>query len=249
LDARIEDTDEQPFGTLDWRDLARNKRKAAILCGTPSVRGNLAWYRDRFAAKGWPVLTCEPDIHRWLPEARFIPRFIQQDALNRRPCLRSESPMAVVYPGKRDAHEGGAMMRETAARLKESSPDVMFGRYQDMPWQDVIEMKSRAHIGIDRIAVGTGAFGVDSLENSALGLINVVYCDPYTKALLAETIETSDCPWETPATAGALLSVLERYAANPDERAARMRQTRDWFTTHWKEEDMAPRLAKVLESL
>ncbi|MEW5874826.1 MAG: glycosyltransferase [Candidatus Zixiibacteriota bacterium] len=248
-DMRIEDTDEQPYGTLAWNELARGKEKAAILFGTPSVRNNLTWYRDRIAAKGWPLLTCEPDLHRWLPESRIIPRLLASWEQRYPVGQRAAAPMAVVYSGKREAHEGGVMMREVAARLKETHPDVMFGRYQDMPWRDVIAMKSRAHIGIDRISVGTGSFGIDSLENSALGLINIVHCDPYASALLLDSIGAADCPWEMPSTPDGLLAALRRFASDPEERTERMQETREWFAAHCKESDLARRVASVLESL
>jgi len=248
-DMRLEDTDEQPYGTLAWSEIAKGKQKAAILFGTPSVRSNLTWYRDRIAAKGWPLLTCEPDLHRWLPESRFIPRLLASSEQRYPVGQRAAAPMAVVYSGKRDAHEGGAMMREAAARLKETHPDVMFGRYQDMSWDDVIAMKSRAHIGVDRISVGTGSFGLDSLENSALGLINIVFCDPYTRALVMETTGADSCPWEMPASSGELLAAFRRFAGDPAGRARRMEETRTWFAAHWKESDLARRVALVLESL
>lgn len=247
-DVRVEDTDEQPFGTLDWAEHAKGKMKAAILWGTPSVRANLIWYRDRAASKGWPILTCEPDIHRWLPEAHYLPRVIppiNDAAVKPRP----DSPMAIVYPGGLEAHEGAWIIRETAAALKESHPDVMFGRCQDMTPAQVFEMKAKAHIGIDRIAVGTGSFSIESLENSALGLINIVWADPYAITLIARTIGAGTCPWERIATPARLLEVLRHYAADPSLRRAKMQETRQWFEKYWNAQRMAQVMADVLERL
>ena len=115
-----------------------------------------------------------------------------------------------------------------------------------MPYGEVLAMKGSAQIAIDRIAVGTGSFGMDSLENSALGLVNIVYCDPYTRALLAETLGTDELPWESPATTKALIDVLSTYMDNSGHLAEQMQNTQKWFETYWNEGRIVQRVTDAL---
>ena len=248
-DAKLCDTDEQDYGTIHWPDVVGKKKRAALLFGTASVRANLTWYRERFASKGWPILTCESDIHRWLPEAHYMPRLLSRDGLSIDQVQRRAQTIAIIHPGGLEPFEGGEMIGEVAAALKARFPHIAFGQCQDMAWADVLDMKRQAHIGFDRISVGTGHFGLASLENSALGMVNVVYCDPYARGLLAQTLGTDELPWETPATQSELTAVLEKYMANPEVLDARMQMTRQWFDAYWDERRIVSVLADVLERL
>ncbi len=248
-DVQLTDTDEQPFGTIHWPDILGKKRRAAILFGTPSVCANLPWYRDHFAAKGWPILTCEPDIHRWLTEAHFVPRLLSRSGETYQPDPRDRTVIAIVHRGGDQSHEGRMIVREAAAAIKKHNSHVAFGSYHDMPWTEVLAMKKRAHIGIDCISVGTGRFGLDSLENSALGLVNVVYCNTYTRALIAQTIGTSELPWESPATLAELVATIDRYVAEPAALSEAMEKTRTWFETCWDEKVVIQRWDSILNML
>ncbi|MBD3298689.1 MAG: glycosyltransferase, partial [candidate division Zixibacteria bacterium] len=133
-DAQLADTDEQAFGTLEWSSVLNGKRCAALLFGTPSVRHNLEWYRDHFARKGWPILTCDPDIHRWLTESVYVPRLLSRTGNRYQPETRPFDNIIVLHPGGRAPHEGGTMFRDAAQRVKAGHPDVTFGLYDGMPW-------------------------------------------------------------------------------------------------------------------
>ncbi len=248
-DAHLTDTDEQAFGTLDWSSVLTGKRCASLLFGTPSVRHNLQWYRDHIARKGWPILTCDPDIHRWLAESVYVPRLLTRSGGRYQSATRQSENVVVLHPGGRPPHEGGAMFREVAQRVKASHPNVTFGLYDGMPWGDVLEMKRQAHIGFDRIAVGSGHFGIDSLENSAFGLVNIAYCDPFTRALVAETLGTSELLWRQPASAGELEQLLATYAQDRDQLQHDMTATQEWFDRVWDEQRLAPQMADIFESL
>lgn len=245
-DTRLEDTDEQPFGAIDWSATLGKKKRAALLFGTPSVRANLSWYRDHFAAKGWPLLTCEPDIHRWLTESHYIPRLLSKIDERFAPRARQPNNVAVVHPGSADMAPAGIDVHAVAAEIKTRFPHASFGRYQDMPYGEILAMKGSAHIAIDRIDVGAGIFGIDSLENSALGLVNIAYCSPYTRALLAETLGTDEFPWESPATTQALIDVLTAYMQDGERLTGQMQTTKTWFKTYWNDSRMVGRVTDAL---
>jgi hypothetical protein len=248
-DAHLEDSDEQAYGTIHWPDIITGKRCAAILFGTPSVRGNLAWYRDRLMAKGWPLLTCEPDIHRWLPGSVYIPRLLARCGRDIPLGQPSDGSVAIIHAGRRSPVAGGTVFREAAAVLKDKFPFVSFGRYEDMPHAEVLALKGNAQIAFDRINVGRGTFGLDSIENSAIGLVNVVYCDPYARALLAETLGTRDLPWVIADTKPALIDAVSQYLSDPECLAQAMHETRTWFETYWAEDKLAARVADGLTDL
>ncbi len=248
-DAKLCDSDEQDFGTIHWPALKGSRQRAALLFGTPSVNANLGWYRNRLAAKGWPVLTCDPDVHAQLAEALYLPRLLNGIPVTSGAATRADIAVGIVYSGDLDAADGGTMIRDVAAALKEKFPHVAFGRYQDLSWPDVLDMKRHAHLGVDCIAVGRGGFTSTSLENSALGLLNIVYCNRYTRGLIAQTLGTDRLPWEIPATPEELRIVFEKYLADPALLRSRMRETREWFETYWCEQRIATRIAHVLDGL
>jgi glycosyltransferase involved in cell wall biosynthesis len=248
-DARLQDTDEQPFGTLEWSSVIKNKRCAALLFGTQSVRHNLTWYRDHFAQKKWPLLTCDPDVHRWLGNSIFVPRIVSRTGNRFAPSSPESGQVVVLHPGGRSRHEGGNIFREAAQQAKSQHANLTFGLYDRVSWDEVQQMKRQAHIGFDRIAPGTGHFGIDSLENSALGLVNIVYCDPFARALLAETLGTSECPWVQPTTVPDLTQVFSMYAQDENRLRNDMNATRQWFDKWWNEKRIAPLIATTLESL
>ncbi|GAB4318502.1 MAG: hypothetical protein Kow0074_07740 [Candidatus Zixiibacteriota bacterium] len=248
-DARLTDTDEQAFGTLEWASHLKGKRCAALLFGTPSVRGNLQWYRDHIGNKGWPILTCDPDIHRWLADSMFLPRLLSRTGTRFGVAHHQADQIVVLHPGGRPPHEGGGMFREAAQRAKSKHANLTFGLYDGLSWADMLVMKRQAHIGFDRIAVGSGHFGIDSLENSAMGLVNIAYCDPYTRALIAESLGTSELPWRQPASTDELERILTMYAEDSDQLHQDMETTRQWYSRHWDERRLAPHIAEQLESL
>ncbi|MBD3299307.1 MAG: hypothetical protein GF341_11670 [candidate division Zixibacteria bacterium] len=110
-------------------------------------------------------------------------------------------------------------------------------------------MKRQAHIGFDRIAVGSGHFGMDSLEHSALGAVTITYCDPFTRALIAETLGTAELPWQQPASAKELEQTLAGYADDHDQLQHDMAATQDWFNRMWDEQRLAPQVAEIFEKL
>ena len=245
----LADTDEQPYGSIHWPDVLKGKTCASLLFGTPSVRKNLSWYAGQAQAKGWAILTCEPDLQRWIPNAKLLPRLLSRANERFRGGQRPTQATAIVYPGAQEPWEGGMMLRSIAPLLKEANPDVVFGRYHDLPWTEMLDLKRAAHIGIDRIAVGAGTFGMDSLENSALGLVNVVYCDPYVRAQLCAMLGTESLPWESPATEAELMDTLLALTSDTDRLHVRMNETRQWYDTWWNEERLASIVAGVIEDL
>lgn len=246
---RLADTNEQPYGSLYWPDTLKGKRCASLLFGTPSVQCNLHWYAEQASARGWATLTCDFDLHRWLPSSIMLPRLLNRAENRYRSGQRPSDATAIVYPGVREPWEGGTMIRDAAPVVKETNPNVIFGRYHDLAWADMLDLKRSAHIGIDRIAVGAGTFGLDSLENSALGLVNIVYCDPYVRAELAELLGTSELPWEMPATKSALIETLNTLARDRAQLQDRMEKTRRWYDTWWDDARLSSIVAARIEAL
>jgi hypothetical protein len=248
-DARLADTDEQPFGTLRWADLIKGKRCAALLCGTPSVHANLPWYHERLTAKGWPLMTADPLIHRYLPDVQWLPPVWM-------PGNEDDQLIATVGPECRIAVAGSPhgsdadRMIEQVLRAQVKSNTGCSAEYcHDLTWNERLEVLRHAQCGIDRLDVGRGAFSAASLMHSALGLVNIVYCDPYTRGLLCRTLGTDENPWEMPGGAAELSAVLDRYMNDPDLLQERMTETRTWFAQYWNAETIISQVTEVLAGL
>jgi tetratricopeptide (TPR) repeat protein len=249
-DRRFEDTDEVPWGALDWTAYTRNKKCAAFLCSSPSVRGNYGWYHHRFARRGWPVLTSAPDIYLNVPDAHFVPPVIDLSIAEYTRREFSVGPVAVVHHD-RPGHAAGAeqqMLAAVAGKIKAKyGEQVLFGRCTEMSLRDTLLFRQNAHIGLDRLSFGAPRFGLTSLENSALGLVNIVYLDPFARALLARTLGTDEMPWLSPDSATVLYDTIDRFAGDHDYLLKRMKRTAEWFHRFWIEQKMIQWLTRILE--
>jgi glycosyltransferase involved in cell wall biosynthesis len=248
-DCRLEDTDELPFGKLDWREYSIRKECLAFLCSSPSVRGNYRWYHQRFAGRGWKVITASPDIYLNVPDSRFVLPILDLSVKEyTRPEFSMDS-MAVVYNQRPVYATGGEeMLVPVAHRIRQKyGRRVLFGRCVDMTLAQSLIHRQGAHIGFDRISLGAPRFGLTSLENSALGLANIVYLDPFARSLLARTLGTDELPWFSPDSPDALYDTIDRLVADPDGLQKTMIQTAEWFRRCWSAEKMIRHLIRVLE--
>ncbi|HUU44630.1 MAG TPA: glycosyltransferase [Acidobacteriota bacterium] len=246
---RLTDTDEQPFGTIHWPDYLEGKQCAAILFGTPSVRRNLNWYHEHLRTKGWPILTNDPVVHRWLPDCRWLAPLWSPGDMRAAERAAPTGSLSIITGLEPSAPAGGRLIDAALTEFVCRHPDATFTRTPAPTHSEVASQHPPAHVGIDRIAVGDGTFSLDSLENSALGRVNIVYCSPYTRALIAATTGTERVPWEMPATGRALTAVLDRCLQQPEERDARMAETQNWFATYWQELKLAPQIAGLLRRM
>jgi|GEM_PF-5703385 len=250
-DRPLEDTDEIPFGALDWRAYSSQKKCAAFLCGSPSVRGNYRWYHRRFAERGWPVMTAAPDIYLNVPDAHFVPPVLNLSLAEYTRPNYDVGPVVVVYHERPGYAAGGEdMLGPVARRLKEKyGQQVLFGRCVEMTLQQTLLFRHKAHIGFDRLSFGAPRFGLTSLENSALGLVNIVYLDPFARALLARTLGTDELPWLSPDSVDALHEMIAQLIGSPDNLREQMRKTAEWFHRWWSEDRLIQRLTTVLEEI
>jgi len=249
-DGRLEDTEEVPFGPLDWRTYTGQKKCMVFLCSSPAVRGNYQWYHERFAARGWPVFTASPDIYLHVPDSHFIPPIINYFAPEYTRPDYSVGPVAITFH-ERPPYAGGghSIFVPLIAQLKKKHGDhVLFGRCVEMSQRDTLAFRRRIHIGFDRLSFGAPRFGLTSLENSALGLINIVYLDQFSRALLAQTLGTEQLPWLSPDSSHTLYKMLDELVSDHRELQRRMMETAEWFRRFWVPEKLVRRLAAILES-
>ena len=249
-DRRLGDDDEFRWDILDWREWAEQKPCVAFLCSSPSVRGNYAWYHERFARQGWPVVTAWPDIYLNVPDSHFVPPVIDLSQPEYARVHFSVGPVAIVHRDRPQFAAGGEdLLGPIAARLKRKhGARVLFGRCAEMTLRETLVFRRRAHIGFDRMSPGAPRFGLTSLENSALGLVNIVYLDPFARALLARTLGTDEIPWVSPDSPEALFAALDRLVADPDELQRRMMATAQWFRRWWSPDRIVRCFTNVLEN-
>jgi hypothetical protein len=245
---RLEDTEELPFGPLDWRTYTSRKKCAAFICSSPSVRGNYHWYYQRFADRGWPVMTASPDIYRHVPGSHYVPPVVDLSATEYARADFSVGPVAVTFH-ERPSYAGGrhGLFVSLVGQLKKKHGDqILFGRCIEMAQKETLRFRQQIHIGFDRLSFGAPRFGLTSLENSALGLVNIVYLDEFARALLARVLGTAQLPWLSPDSSYALYEILDELVTNQDILQRRMRETAEWFHRFWTAETMIRRLTTIL---
>jgi len=250
-DRRLEDTIEVPFGEVDWSDYTHRKKCAAFLGSSPSVRGNYQWYDKRFRDRGWPVLTSSVDVCLNVPDARYVPPVLHLAAPEYTRPDFAVGPMVVVYPDRPAyAADHTDMLVPAATEIQKKHGDgVSFGRYTEITQRESLVFRHHAHVGLDRLSFGAPRFGLTSLENSALGLVNIVYLDPFVRSVLSRALGTEELPWYSPDSVDALYEIIDRLAAEPVELQKQMQNTAAWFRRWWAEERIVQRFTAVIESL
>jgi len=141
------------------------------------------------------------------------------------------------------------MLGPVAARLKAKYADrVLFGRCAEMSLRETLRFRRRAHIGFDRVSLGAPRFGLTSVENSALGLVNLVYLDAFARALIARTLGTDDMPWVSVDSPETLYEVLDRLIGDPKHLQQQMMTTAEWVRRWWTAKQLVGCLTTVLEN-
>ncbi len=234
-DRRLEDTSELPFGQIDWTKIIDGRPCAAFLVSSPSVRGNYRWYGKRFTERGWPILSSVPDICLQIPEAHFVPPVLNPQFADLPRADRTTSPVGVVYNGRPTyAGAGDEIFLSVIELLKEKhGRRVLFGQCTNLSLEEALTLRCHAQVGIDRISVGAPRFGLTSLENSAMGLANIVYLDAFARSLLRQALHTDELPWWLPESAEALYDCLDMLIGDPKTRKKNMNRTAAWYRQYW----------------
>lgn len=114
--------------------------------------------------------------------------------------------------------------------------------YSGIPHDKMLRLKRMFHAGYDHMR---GAFSINSLENTAAGLVNLVGVSPQCRGLFV-SLMGHDLPWPGIATIDDLEGWLVRLIESPAETRRYQTAGRAWFDEHWTKARIASRIADLL---
>jgi glycosyltransferase involved in cell wall biosynthesis/tetratricopeptide (TPR) repeat protein len=249
-ESRFFDTEELPFGPIDWRNYTQDKKCAAFFFGSTSVRRNYPFYYEQFKEKGWSTITCQPDIYHNMPESHYIPILLNRDS-DRYARIEPnvDNKIVIVQTSSDRGLKNIDMHERIQEKVLKKYPNVEFQFIENLKYFDAMRVKASANIGFDQMQVGDGYYCTASIEHSALGLVNIIHLDDFAKKLIARTIGTQDLPWYTPSDEWELYEMLDSLLADPQRLKAEQDRTFEWSKKWWHEKDLIFHLTEFLEKL
>jgi hypothetical protein len=126
--------------------------------------------------------------------------------------------------------------------------DIEFDIIENCGYQKCIERKKNSQIGIDHIHEDYQYYGISSLENSALGLVNFVRMDEIDLWILREFFGINHINWEIVNTEGDMYSRIRYYIENTDKLFLEQCKTEAWFNACWDNKKIAKEFIKIFKS-
>lgn len=118
--------------------------------------------------------------------------------------------------------------------------------YNRMSFIDLISRKKQHHIGFDGINLKSGSFSRGSLDNMALGLINIVYISDDTKSHIIDFIGELP-PWEFVSSEEELVDVFHNLYEDRKNLYDRMYKSYIFMRERWNDSDLIHRVVNIIE--
>jgi hypothetical protein len=128
-------------------------------------------------------LTCEFDLRQALPGIRYIFLPFEVDAF--RPREGENERLRVCHAPTNRAFKGTDRVMAVGRRL-ERTCGIEFVLIENRSHEEALRMKAECDLAIDQIADGNLGYGVNSLENLALGIPTCTWLSPAYEAFLGD---------------------------------------------------------------
>lgn len=236
------DADGQPFGPIDWSRTGRHARRVAVFHGSVNLAAQPQVYARHYRSKGCALAATTLDyVHAM--EAEYLPSIV--DLMNHPVApLRAHGERLKVIHTPTDARVSSTQAFVDAARaLVGSRASVSVGITSQVEHRECLMLKAQAHVGFDHLR---GSFSINSLENTALGLVNLVAMRDEYRRTLAERWGVT-LPWPDVTTMDDVMREIARLRDDIDATRAEQAAARRWYETQWSSHVTAQRIANVLE--
>lgn len=124
--------------------------------------------------------------------------------------------------------------------------DMDYDIIENCGYQECIARKKMSQIGVDHIHEDYQYYGISSLENSALGLVNFVNMGRDDLQKLKDFFEINFINWEIVSIEGDLYSRIKYYINNPEKLYLEQCKTEAWFSFCWDNKKIAQEFVRVL---
>jgi hypothetical protein len=219
-------------------------RRIALFHGSYLLQPTAEQYADLYRNRGYTIAATTLDYVRRMGAVYLPPLVSLEDVVGDR-AYRFEparprqdgEPLRVIHAPTNEMcqwQEVGPMIRNLGLE-----PGVMVCRAAPHPV--CMAYKSKAHAGYDHLR---GAFSINSVENAALGLVNLVGLRAeYREWMRANGWEPPD--WPRIETAGDVHDTLLRLRDSAEETRRWQERGRRWYCDHFSPEAIAGRVAEA----
>lgn len=230
------DADENPFDGIDWSDKDFSKPlKVFFFHGSRNALGSLKEHREYYGRRG-PLLASTIDYSYELG-AEYIPTIVD---FRHEPRYREDAEaLRVVHSPTDPSICNSEEFLGLCSGLK-IKVTYLTGRSHE----SVLMNKRSHHAGFDHLR---GAFSVNSLENAAFGMVNLVGVKPRYLDLLGSL--GISLPWPAIETMGDVGAWLERLRDDPSLTREWQRRASEWVSSEWSPERLAARIVSVYERI
>jgi hypothetical protein len=234
-DPRFDDADFVPYGSIDWPTL-NLRRRVALFHGSLNAAANAERYAAHYKEHGFTVAATTIDYaHRM--GATYLPAIVDLRGHERAGLRMDREPLRIVHTPTDFRACSSHEFVEVAA-----SAGLNVTVVHNSQHGVVLAAKVRAHAGFDHLR---GCFSINSLENAALGLVNVVGVkDEYRHVLGDVTL-----PWPTVRTMGDVRDTLLDLREDAALCRHWQEKARTWAQTEWHPDVVAKRVIAAYEAL
>lgn len=234
-------------GPLDFGSLPAGQRRIALFHGSRLLQATAEQYADLYRGRGFEIAATTLDYVARMRALYLPPMVSLEDRVGGRvwsfepaELRRDGDPLRIIHsPTAKDM----CQTDEFIAIVKR----LGMGEYgivvHGAPHVPCMNHKRRAHLGFDHVR---GSFSVNSVENAALGLVNLVAVRPeYREWMRANGLEPPD--WPRVENMGHVNDWLLQLKSDAEATRRWQERGRRWYLGHFSPGVLAPRMARVLE--
>lgn len=125
--------------------------------------------------------------------------------------------------------------------------NIDFSIIENCSYIESIDRKRASNIGVDHIHPEFYYYGISSVENSALGLINFVYLDIRDREILQDFLEVDKIPWCFVENEGQLHADISAYIQTPQMLFYDRMMVKGWYMRFWNNKKVIQKIVKIFE--
>lgn len=218
--------------------------------GHHDFRSNPELFREKYRSLGRKsLLVSTPDLKRMMPEARWQPNLVHQDAPTLRPVKRVwTGPLRLAHSPTRKDLKNTDELLAVVGGLRAEGLGLELDLIDNVPHGECLERKGACHALFDHMQ---GYYGVSSLEGLSQGLAVVAGLDDWNLAHVAEFagVPQAELPWLLAHDAQGLDLCLRALAADLDHCRAVGEASRRFVERSWSEAKVAGQLCDFWDTL
>ena len=245
----VSDTFGSVWGDVNWHNYIDKKKCFVFFPGSVSLRNNYNYYIDLHKNKNFNMITDQMDIYFDIKEMghdiNYVPLMVNNDKYKNIKIKKSEKTTVVHSPTNRNVKNTAEFMR-VCRRLEYEYPDFKMQLIESCGFRQCIDIKRNAHIGFDQMQT-EDYFCLASVENSALGLINIVSLTDKAISFIKENIGADSLSWKIARTEEALYGILKKYAKDKSLLLDDRLRSYEWHHKYWDDAKLVHQLTDILE--